>query len=68
MGVVVLMADQDAFACSAHAMLLVVFFEALQSRKYRWVLFWLSVFCAKGVVAQRVQADGLGLVGVEILG
>jgi hypothetical protein len=66
--VVVLVADQNAFACSAHAMLLVVFFEALQPREHRWVLFWLSIFCAKCVVAERVQANGLGLVGVEILG
>jgi hypothetical protein len=31
---VVLVADEDAFTCSAHAMFFVVFFESLQAREY----------------------------------
>ena len=65
---VVLVADQDALASSAHAMLGIVFFQALQARKNRRVLFWLAIFCPKRVVAQREQANRLGLVAVEVLG
>lgn len=60
-----LMADQDTFACSAHAMLLVVFLQALQARKDRGIFFWLVFFRAEGVVRERVEADGLGLIGIE---
>jgi uncharacterized membrane-anchored protein len=52
--VVVLVADEYAFTCSAHAMFLVVFFEALQSRKHRRILFWLTILGAECVVAERI--------------
>jgi hypothetical protein len=66
--VIVFVADQDAFASPSHAVFRVVLFEALQSRKDRGVFFWLAIFCAERVVAQRVQANRLGLVAVEVLG
>ena len=50
--VVVLVADEDAFACSAHAMLGVVLFQSLQSREYGRILFWLSIFGSECVVAE----------------
>ena len=53
-GVVVLVADQNAFTCSSHAMFLVVFFKSLQSSKHRGVFFWLAIFRAERVVAKRV--------------
>ena len=65
---IMLVAYQDALACPAHAMLGIVFFQSLQARQNRRVLLWLAIFGAKGVVAEWVQADGLGLVGVEVLG
>jgi len=68
MWVVVLVADQDAFASPSHAMLRVVFFQSLQSRKDRRVLFWLAIFGSECVVAQGEQANRLGLVAVEVLG
>lgn len=66
--VVVLVADQDAFASPSHAMLRVVFFQSLQSRKDRRILFWLAIFGSECVVAQGEQANRLGLVAVEVLG
>lgn len=65
---IVLVADQDALACPAHAMFGVMFFQSLQTRQDRRILLWLPIFGAKCVVAEWVQADGLGLAGVEVLG
>lgn len=62
------MADEDALACPSHAMFLVVLFKSLQAREYGGVFFWLTIFCAECVVAQRVEAYGLGLFCVEVLG
>ena len=52
--VVVLVADKYAFTCPSHAMFLVMLFETLQPRKNRRILFWLSIFCAECVVAERI--------------
>lgn len=67
-GVVVLVADEDALAGAAHAMLVVVLFEALQAGQHGGVFFGLGFLGAEGVVAQRIQANGVGLVGIEFLG
>lgn len=67
-GVVVLVADEDALAGAAHAMLVVVFLQALQAGQDGGVLLGLVLLGAEGVVAERVQANGLGLVRVELLG
>lgn len=64
---VVLVADQYAFASSSHAVFRVVLFEALQSRKDRGVLFWLAIFCSESIIAQRIQTDRLGLVPIKVL-
>lgn len=61
------MTDQDAFAGSAHAMLLVMFLQPLQACEHRGILLWLVLFGPKGVVAERIQADGGRLVCVERL-
>lgn len=45
-----LVADEYAFAGSAHAVLGVVFFEALEAGQDRGVFFWLCFFGAEGVV------------------
>jgi uncharacterized membrane-anchored protein len=66
--VVVFVADQDALTCPSHAMFLVVLFESLQAREYGGVFFWLAIFRAECVVAQRVEAYSLGLFCVEVLG
>jgi hypothetical protein len=48
-------------------MFLIVFFQTLQAREHRRILFWLAIFCPECVVAQRIQADGLGLIRIEVL-
>jgi hypothetical protein len=67
-GMVVFVADQHALARPPHAMLLVVFFQPLQSRKHRRIFFWLAIFGAECVVAEGVEADRLRLVCVEVFG
>lgn len=47
---VVFVADEDAFASSAHAVVYVVFFEAFETREDGGVFFWLGFFGAEGVV------------------
>ena len=65
MRVVVLVADENPFAGPSHAMLVVVFFQAPEPCKDRGVFFWLVFFGAEGVVAEGIEANGFGLVGVE---
>ena len=65
---IVFMADQDSLAGSTHAMILVVLFQSLQACEHRGILLWLMLFGTKGVVAERVKADGRRLVCVERLG
>lgn len=62
------MTYQDALAGPPHAMLLVVLFESSQPRLDRGVFFGLVLFRAERVVAQRVEADGFGLIRVEVFG
>ena len=49
--VVVLVADQDAFASPSHAMLRVVLFQPLEPGKNGRILFGLAILGAKCVVA-----------------
>lgn len=65
MGMVVLMTDQDGLAGPSHAMLFVVLFQPLQPVFHRRILLRLSLFRAKGVVAERVETDGFGLLLVK---
>lgn len=68
MGVVVFVADQDPLARPAHAMLVVMFFQPLQSRQHRGVLFGLVLLGSEVVVAEGVEADRFWLVGGEGFG
>lgn len=63
--VVVLVANEDALAGSSHAMLFVMLLEPLESSHDRRVLLRLCLLDTERVVGQRVQADGLGLIGLE---
>jgi hypothetical protein len=65
MGVVVLVADENALAGAAHAVKTVMLLEPLKSRQHGWVLLRLGLLDAEGVVRERVEADGLRLVGVK---
>lgn len=55
MRVIVLVADQNALARAAHAMLLIVLLQASQSVLDGWVLLWLRLFRAESIVAERIQ-------------
>lgn len=57
-----LVADQHALARAPHAMLLVVLLQAVQTCQDRRVFLRLVVLGTERVVAQRIQADRLGLV------
>ena len=63
---IVLMADQYTFAGPPHAMLFIMFFQTLEACDYRGIFFRLCFFGAKRVVRERVEADGLWLVCVEV--
>jgi len=65
---VVFVADEDSFAGSAHAVLLIVLFETFETGEDRGVFFWLGFFGAEGVVGEGVEADGFRLVAVEGFG
>lgn len=60
--VVVLMADEDALAGAAHAVLGVVLLEALEAGDDGRVLLGLGLLDAEGVVGERVEADRVWLV------
>lgn len=64
-GMVMLMTDQDSLTGPSHAMLLVMLFQPFQPVLDRRILFRLSLFRAKRVVAERVQTDGFRLLLVE---
>lgn len=68
MGVVVLVADQDALTSSSHAVFLIVLLESLQPRKYRGIFLWLAILRPERVVAEWVQSNRLRLVRVEVFG
>lgn len=59
---VVLVTYENALAGAAHAVLLIVFLQALQARKNRRILLGLICFGSERVVAERVEADSVGLV------
>ena len=65
---VVLVADEDAFARPSHAMLLVVFLQTFQTGKHRRVFFRLRLLGAESVVAEREQADRFWLIVGEGFG
>ena len=50
MRMIVLVADENTLAGTAHTMDIIVLFQTLQSCEDRGVFFWLGFFCAEGVV------------------
>lgn len=60
-----LMAYQNSLTGSAHAILLVMFLQPLETSKHGRVLLRLVLFGAKGVVRQRVQTNSFWLVAGE---
>lgn len=68
MRMTVLMAHQNPLTCSAHAILLVMLLQPLETGEDRWVLLRLVLFGSKGVVRQWVQTNGFWLVAGERCG
>jgi hypothetical protein len=68
MGVIVLVADEDAFTGSTHAVFRVMLFQSLQARKHGRVFLRLAILCPECVVAERVQTYRFRLVRVEVFG
>lgn len=64
-GVVVLVADEDALAGASHAMLVVVLLKAVKSSDHAGVLLRLGLLDAECVVGQGVESDCLRLVRFE---
>lgn len=68
MRMIVLVANQNPLTRPPHPMLLIVLFQPLQSREDGGIFFRLVLFGAEGVVAERKEANGLGLICREGLG
>ena len=64
-GNAVLMADQDALAGAAHAMNLILLFQAVQSLHNRVVLLGLVLLRTKSVVRKGIESEGLWLTSRE---
>lgn len=74
MRVSVVVDDEDALDCSAHAKVLIIVLEALEAGRDGGVFLWLSLLCAarvsrvyaygqslpEGEVGERVKGDGVG--------
>lgn len=60
-----LVAYQNSLTGSAHAVLLIMFLQPLETGKHGRVLLRLVLFGAKGVVRQRVQTNSFWLVAGE---
>lgn len=56
MRVIMLVANQNAFACSPHAMLFVMLLKPFQARSYRRILLGLLLLRPERVIAQGIQA------------
>lgn len=47
-------ANQDAFTCPPHPILLIMLFQSFEACQDRGVLFWLGLFGAECVIAERI--------------
>lgn len=61
-------AHQNPLAGPAHAILLVMFLQSLETSKHRRVLLRLVLFGTKGVIRQRVKTNSFWLVAGEVCG
>ena len=60
-----LMANENALAGPAHAMLLVVLLQSFQPRKDRRIFLRLCLLGTESVIAEREESNGLWLVVAE---
>lgn len=65
MGMIVLVAHQDALACASDAVFRVVLLQALQTCDDGGILLGLGFLDAECVVGERIQRHLLGLVRIE---
>ena len=64
---VVFVTYKYALTCATHSMLVEVLLKSRQAGDNRWIFLRLSLFGTKGIIAQWIQRDCLGLIGIEIL-
>jgi hypothetical protein len=64
-GMVMFVADKNAFASPSHSMSDIVLFKALEACEDGGVFFRLGFLGTEGVVREGVEADCFGLVAVE---
>ena len=58
---------KDTLARAPHSMLIEVLLKSRQAGDDRWIFLRLGFFGTKSIIAQWVQSDCLGLIGIEIL-
>ena len=63
---VVFMAYKNTFARPTHSMLVEVLLKSRQAGDDRWIFLRLGLFSTKSIIAQWIQGDCLGLIGIEI--
>ena len=63
---VVFVTYKDALTCATHSMLVEVLLKSRQAGDDRWIFLRLGLFGTKSIIAQWIQGDCLGLIGIEI--
>ena len=63
---VVFVTYENALTSATHSMLVEVLLKSRQAGDDRWIFLRLGLFGTKSIIAQWVQGDCLGLIGIEI--
>ena len=63
---IVFVTYKNALTRATHSMLVEVLLKPRQAGDDRWIFLRLGFFGAKSIIAQWVQGDCLGLIGIEI--
>ena len=63
---VVFVTYKNALTSATHSMLVEVLLKPRQAGDDRWIFFRLGFFGTKSIIAQWIQGDCLGLIGIEI--
>ena len=65
---VVFVTYKYALTGATHSMLVEVLLKSRQAGDDRWIFLRLGLFGTKSIIAQWIQGDCLGLIGIEVLG
>ena len=63
---VVFVTYKNALTRASHSMLVEVLLKSRQAGDDRWIFLRLGLFGTKSIIAQWIQGDCLGLIGIEI--